>query len=308
MNDFGDISMLQIEIFLTVADCKSITAAARKLYISQSTATRLIQKLELCMNTVLLERTNRGVELTDRGEKLYRLIKQLYSRMNAAFYDVRSVDRDGCEVVKVACVEANEVFDETTLLIKQFEKMYPYLTVDLTVHTFHDLREGVLAGQYDCVFTYSMSAKSLKDIEVRFLKHFDTYFAVSANSPAIEDGRLNYAKLADTPIYVRMGERYDLTAARDLSICRVHGFQPKAVQYITDEPAVAGVVMDDIGFSIAGPGFGLRQGVRLFKTEKPIEEEQFMVLCWDPERSSDSGRKFVESIPYIRAVQSTDLP
>ena len=89
MNNFGNISMLQIEVFLTVADCKSITAAARKLYISQSAATRLMQKLEAYLNTKLLERTNHGVELTKNGAGLYHMIKQLYSRMNATFYDTR---------------------------------------------------------------------------------------------------------------------------------------------------------------------------------------------------------------------------
>ena len=303
MNDFDDISMLQIGVFLTVADCKSITAAARKLYISQSAATRLMQKLEGCMNTTLLVRTNRGVELTENGARLYRMIKQLYSSMNAAFYDARSAQGSEAAVVRVACVEANEIFDEVTMLIKQFEKLYADVTVDLKICSFQELREGILSDAFDCVFTYSVSSKGLGNSETRYYKKFDTYFAVSANSPAIEGDRLNFAKLANSYIYVRPGERFDMTAKRDLSICASHGFSPKGIHYFMNEPAVASMVIEDNGFSIAGHGFGLRHGdsIRLFKTEQPIEEDQYMVLIWNPDRCSMVGKKFVESIPYIWA-------
>ena len=301
MNNFGDISMLQIEVFLTVANCKSITGAARKLFICQSAATRLMQKLESYMNTTLLERTNRGVELTENGAKLYRMIRQLYSRMNAAFHDARFAGEDGQKVVHIACAENNEIFDEVASLIKQFENKYSDLTVDLKLCSFHNMREGILSGIFDCVFTYSVSAKGLADIETRYYKKYDTYFAVSANSKAIEGDRLNHAKLADYDIFMNPFSRFDLMATRELGICKLHGFEPKEISYICDESLVTNMVMDDMGFCICGPGFGIQQRdkTRLFKVEKPLKEEQYMVLQWNPATRSDSGRKFVESIPYI---------
>ncbi len=307
MNDFGDISMLQIEVFLTVADCKSITAAARKLYISQSVATRLMQKLETYLNTTLLERTNRGVELTENGAKLYRMIKQVYSRMNATFYDARFAGEGGQKVVRVACADNNEIFDEIATLIKQFENLYQGLTVDLKLCSFQELREGILADSFDCIFTYSVSAKGLAGIETRYYKRFDTFFAVSANSKAIEGDHLNYAKLADFYIHMSPGSRFDLTATRDLGICKIHGFEPKGIRYIFDDTTVVAMAMDDNCFSICGSGFGIqhRDKIRLFKMEKPLKEEQYMVLLWNPEACSDNGRKFVESISYIRSERST---
>ena len=302
MNDFGDISMQQIEIFLTVADCRSVTEAARKLYLSQSTATRQMQKLETYMNTKLFQRTNRGMELTHSGEELYRRLKQLYSKMKATFYDAREARPGSKKVVHAACADNSEIFDEAAVLIKQFENLYPDCTVDLKLCPFQEMREGILSGVFDCVFTYSVTAKNLIGIETRYYKRYDTYFAVSANSTAIEGDRLNYNKLADSYIYMSTSARYDLRATRDLGICELHGFQPKGIRYHSDETAVAAVVTDNVGFSICGPGFGMqmRDRIRLFKVEKPLREEQYMVILWNPESSSDVGRKFVESIPYIR--------
>ena len=307
MNNFGNISMLQIEVFLTVADCKSITAAARKLYISQSAATRFMQKLEACLNTKLLERTNQGVELTENGAGLYHMIKQLYSRMNATFYDARFAGGGTQKVVRIACMENNEIFDEVASLIKQFENLYSDLTVDLKICSFQDLREGILTGAFDCIFTYSVSAKGLAGIETRYYKQYDTFFAVSASSKAIEGDRLNYEKLADYYIYMSPGARFDLAATRDLGICKIHGFEPKGILYVSDELAGATMVSDDNGFSICGPGFCIqRNKVRLFKMEKPLKEEQYMVLLWNPDTCSDNGRKFVESISYIRLERSAE--
>lgn len=308
MNDFGDISMLQIEVFLTVADCKSITAAARKLYISQSAATRLMQKLEAYLNVTLLERTNRGVELTKNGADLYRMIKQLYSRMNVALYNARLAGAGAQKIVRVACAENNEIFDEVTPLIKQFENQYPGLTVDLKICSFQELREGILSGTFDIVFTYSVSSHNLVGIETRYYKHFDTYFAVSASSKAIQNDCLNHALLADSYIYMSPGARFDLTATRDLGICNKHGFAPKGIRYISDEPAVATMIIDDGGFSICGPRFAIKQRdkLRLFKVEMPLKEEQYMVLLWNPETCSENGRKFAESISYIRLERSAE--
>ena len=213
------------------------------------------------------------------------------------------------KVVRIACIENNEIFDEVASLIKQFENLYSDLTVDLKICSFQNLREGILAGTFDCVFTYSVSAKGLVGIETRYYKQYDTFFAVSANSKAIEDNQLNYTKLADYYIYMCPGTRFDLTAKRDLGICKLHGFEPKGIRYISDELAGATMVSDDNGFTLCGPGFGIRQRnkLRLFKMEKPLKEEQYMVFLWSPESCSDIGRKFVESISYMRLERSAEF-
>ena len=304
MNDYGGISFLQIEVFLAVAESKSISAAAQKMYISHSAASRLINKLESCMKTKLLKRTNQGVELTESGEKLLYRIRPLFNRLNATFYDVGSVEMNK-SVVRVGCLDSAEIFSEVKSYIMRCESEYSDFSVDLSLGGFHELREGLLEGKYDCVFTYSVSGYGLHNTIVRYCRDFDTFFIVPENSPAIEGDRLDYRKLSECTLHLYMRtDRYDLSGGFELDVCRAHGFSPRNMQYASDDPASSSLLMDKNGFAIGGSSFDLRSGVRLFKTEKPLEKKQSMVLLFNPGQCSANGERFVESVPFYRSENS----
>ena len=59
-------------IFYTVAQCGNISAAAKKLFISQPAVSKSISKLEENFPTPLLQRTSKGVILTESGQILYQ--------------------------------------------------------------------------------------------------------------------------------------------------------------------------------------------------------------------------------------------
>lgn len=71
--------------FKAVVDEGSITSATKKLHITQPALTKKLQKLEKKLNTELLIRTNKGVELTAEGELVYdhaSKIAQSWSNLN----------------------------------------------------------------------------------------------------------------------------------------------------------------------------------------------------------------------------------
>mgnify|MGYP000332268249 CR=1 FL=1 len=66
-----DTTLSLYRIFYTVAQCGSISAAARHLYISQPAISKSISNLENELQTHLFERTSRGVSLTEEGQLLF---------------------------------------------------------------------------------------------------------------------------------------------------------------------------------------------------------------------------------------------
>ena len=66
------MNIRQLEYFLTVADCKSMTLAAATLGIAQPTLTKTVRALELELGVRLFERMPRGMELTPFGRSLLR--------------------------------------------------------------------------------------------------------------------------------------------------------------------------------------------------------------------------------------------
>lgn len=63
------------KIFKIVAEEENITKASKKLNISQPAVTKHIQNLEKALNNKLFERTNKGLNLTETGRKVYEAIK-----------------------------------------------------------------------------------------------------------------------------------------------------------------------------------------------------------------------------------------
>lgn len=67
--DKSKLSFEQLELFAAVAQCGSITAAARNLHMSPSLATRKLAILEAELGTRLFDRTTRRVHLTESGQR-----------------------------------------------------------------------------------------------------------------------------------------------------------------------------------------------------------------------------------------------
>src|SRR3990170_2274189 len=80
------MNIRQLEYFLTIADCRSMTLAATLLGIAQPTLTKTVRALELELGVKLFERMPRGVELTPYGQSLLRHAEAI----RVQFSDARS--------------------------------------------------------------------------------------------------------------------------------------------------------------------------------------------------------------------------
>jgi len=70
-----------IQSFLAVADCGSLSAAARQLSRSQPTLGRHIQSLEADLNQQLFERHPRGLQLSQAGTTLLPMAREMQAQM-----------------------------------------------------------------------------------------------------------------------------------------------------------------------------------------------------------------------------------
>ena len=61
----------------TVADKKSISQAARKLFMAQPSLSQSIQRIEETLGTALFNRTSKGLTLTFAGERYYHMATQI---------------------------------------------------------------------------------------------------------------------------------------------------------------------------------------------------------------------------------------
>ncbi|MDE7037530.1 MAG: LysR family transcriptional regulator [Lachnospiraceae bacterium] len=75
-----------LQFLIEVARCKSISTAARKLYISQTGLSAIINSIEAELNIQIFRRTNKGTLLTPDGEQAVRLMKEILARNDELHY------------------------------------------------------------------------------------------------------------------------------------------------------------------------------------------------------------------------------
>lgn len=66
------MDFLELQSFVTICDCRNITEAARRLYITQPALSRRIRDLEKELGVTLFVRRSKGIEITETGMRLYR--------------------------------------------------------------------------------------------------------------------------------------------------------------------------------------------------------------------------------------------
>lgn len=71
------MTLQQLKYLVTVAECKNITEAAEKLFISQPSLSAAIHNLEEEMGVTAFVRSNKGVSVTREGEELLSFARNL---------------------------------------------------------------------------------------------------------------------------------------------------------------------------------------------------------------------------------------
>ena len=76
-----NISLKQLEIFVTIVECGNFTEAGRRMYLAQSTVSSHISALEEALRVSLFRReSKRSIELTADGKRVYEYAKDVVNK------------------------------------------------------------------------------------------------------------------------------------------------------------------------------------------------------------------------------------
>lgn len=135
----------EMETFMAVVEAGSFVAAAEKLRISKSVASRIIQDLEIRLDGRLLQRTTRKLSLTDIGQAYYQRCKHILEEIEVA---ESAVGKDRDAVIGLLKVSAPLTFGAKYLAQYwgEFLKRHPSVELDLTLL---DRRVDLVGEGYD---------------------------------------------------------------------------------------------------------------------------------------------------------------
>lgn len=141
----------QIEYFLAVAEEKSFTRAAQKLYVSQTAVTQQIQSLEELMGVKLLSRTKRKVELTPAGQAFRIEGRRILDSIENAFVHARAVSEGVMGGIDIGFSNyAGNILGNS---LQEFRNRYPSVKMHLKSYNPSVLLDRLRAGELDLIFS-----------------------------------------------------------------------------------------------------------------------------------------------------------
>jgi DNA-binding transcriptional LysR family regulator len=136
----------QLRTFAAVVDAGSLSAAAPRLFLSQSSVSEQIRKLEERAGTGLLSRGRRGVAVTEAGERLLAHARQILALSEAAYAELRGEGLHG--TLRLAISDYFRP-GELPRLLQELNRRYPRLRVGVTVTQSDAIEAGCRDGEYD---------------------------------------------------------------------------------------------------------------------------------------------------------------
>ncbi|SFU34474.1 LysR family transcriptional regulator [Alicyclobacillus macrosporangiidus] len=135
-----------VTLFLTIARLGSISRTAEQLFMSQSTVTHHLQRLERALGYTLFHRTPGGVQLTAEGQRLVPLAE----RMAALERMMLHPDEEQTPVVRVLSGRAFVSVDVPACLSRVVRQMKVHLKVRMGL--YDDMVDALLSQQVDFCF------------------------------------------------------------------------------------------------------------------------------------------------------------
>ncbi len=142
------IDLTHLKYFRTIAQCGSMTAAARVLKVSQPTITVAVKNLEEELKTTLLQRNRNGVTLTSTGQELLRYAHEMFDLLDRAEQSIAGLETEEAGRFVIGCHESLCAYFLPEFMIG-FLRDAPRIEVSLWNGTSAAVVDAVVAREVD---------------------------------------------------------------------------------------------------------------------------------------------------------------
>lgn len=122
--------LTQLRTFVAVAESGSVSAGAERVFLSQSSVSEQLKKLEERVGQPLFVRSKQGVSATPAGSRLLDHARRIIAMSEAAFEDLQGRSLDG--ELRIAITDYYRPHDIARIL-KTFSEQHPRLKLHVTV-------------------------------------------------------------------------------------------------------------------------------------------------------------------------------
>lgn len=140
--------LADLRLFIHIGESPSLTQGARRAFLSPAAASTRIKSLEGQLETRLLYRDSRGVELTPAGQRLLKHARLVMRQVDYLKSEFTSYGTDSAGHIRIFA-NTTAVTEFLPEILAGFLTKRPGVTIDLQERLSRDIVRGVLDGSTD---------------------------------------------------------------------------------------------------------------------------------------------------------------
>jgi len=245
------LDVRRMKVLREVATRGSFSAAAEALSFTQSAVSQQIAALEREAGAVLVERSARGVRLTEAGEAVVRHAEAILARLAEAEAELEAIAGLRGGRLRMAAFESAGA-SIMPLAIAQFRKRHVAVELSLALEEADDAIARLRSGDLDLALAEGAVERPgvPEGVELVHLLDDPMYLALPTDHPLANKPRLRLSDLADDAWI--QGQPGSTCACNRLALraCQAAGFEPRVSFESSDWTAVQGLVAAGVGVAL----------------------------------------------------------
>jgi DNA-binding transcriptional LysR family regulator len=242
------LDVRRMRVLREVARKGSFSAAAEALSFTQSAVSQQIAALEREAGTILVQRSARGVRLTEAGEALCRHADAVLARLAEAEAELEAIAGLRGGRLRMAAFESAGA-TLMPLAIADFSAAHPGIELSMTLGEPEDTEPRLKSGEADLVLGFGTRERVPDDAIERLFLLEDPMFLVLPQAHPLANKR--HLRLADLATEAWIGGPQDCECNRLIfGACTRAGYDPRIAFETDDYAAVQGFVAAGVGVSL----------------------------------------------------------
>ncbi|GAB5493053.1 MAG: LysR family transcriptional regulator [Phototrophicaceae bacterium] len=242
------LSLYKLEIFATVVQAGSFSAAAQTFPMTQPAVSQHIQDLENSLGTSLFIRGRRGVTLTSAGETLYDYTKRILLLVAEAESQVTDVENIASGQLTIGATPGVSTYLLPDWL-RSFRESYPQLNVALQTGVTSKNISSVMDHQQDLAFVEGELDKvNRKGLGYMVLRPVTMLVVVGHGHEWSKRDSVVLSDLNSQPFIMRQSN--SRTRVWVDTIFNQHHVKPKVVAEFDNQEAIKQAVMSNMGVTM----------------------------------------------------------
>lgn len=293
--NYKRITLLQIEYFLAVAKHLNFTEAAKSLYVSQPSLSKHIAILEEEIGVKLFFRTRRNVRLTVAGTVLFKELSGIFDFIQNSIDKVRQPDLSEKSTINIGCLESMDTTIFLPPIIKKFKKTYPDVNLVFERHSFKTLREKLINGTLDVIFTLCFEIDDCLDIVYDIIYRMNSSIVMEASHHLANKENLTMEDIKNEDIIIISRDESPKGFDSIISICKKHGFTPNIIKQLPNIESVLLCVESGMGITLLDSKirFHNNDNLKFFEIEDDFIS---VVMAWGKENMNPAISLFTNNV------------